>query len=69
VRYELWHVEEGRIRETAEEEHVIRFFFSNELRLLLSRSGFSLVRLSAFPDMEREPDETTWNVVAVARAD
>ena len=34
----------------AEEEHVIRFFFANELRLLLSRSGFSLVRLSAFPE-------------------
>ncbi len=69
VRYELWRVEEERIREAAEEEHLIRFFFGNELRLLLSYSGFSLVRLSAFPDIESEPDETTWNVVAVARAD
>lgn len=69
VRYELWHVEEDRISESAEEEHVIRFFFGNELRLLLSSSGFSLVRLSAFPDTDREPDETTWNVVVVARAD
>jgi len=69
VHYELWHVEKDRIRETAEEEHAIRFFFGNELRMLLSRSGFSLVRLSGFPDLKHEPDETTWNVVAVARAD
>jgi SAM-dependent methyltransferase len=69
VRYELWHVEEDRVCDKAEEEHVIRFFFANELRLLLSHSGFSLVRLSAFPEIERQPDETTWNVVAVARAD
>jgi SAM-dependent methyltransferase len=68
IRYELWQLEGGRVREAAEEEHEMRFFFRNELRLLLSSAGFSLVRLSAFPEIDSEPSETTWNIVAVARA-
>jgi SAM-dependent methyltransferase len=67
VRYELQKVEDDRIVASAVEEHIVRFFFSDELELLLDRAGFSLFRLSAFPDVERAPDETTWNVVAVAR--
>ena len=33
---------------------------------LLERSRLELVRLSAFPDVASEPDETTWNVLVVA---
>lgn len=69
VRYDLWRVEGERILEAAQEEHVMRFFFPNELRLLLSQSGFELVRLSAFPEIDAEPDEMTWNVVGVGRAE
>ena len=69
VLYELWHIDGDRVLDAASEEHAVRFFFPDELRMLLPRSGFSLVRLSAFPNIESEPDETTWNVVAVARAD
>jgi hypothetical protein len=39
-----------------------------ELDLFLRSSGFCLVRLGAFPSIERDPDETTWNVLGVARA-
>jgi len=67
VRYELERIEGDRIVESAVEEHVVRFFFPDELELLLDRAGFSLVRLSAFPEIARTPDETTWNVIAVAQ--
>jgi SAM-dependent methyltransferase len=66
VRYELTRVEGERVVEQAEEEHLVRFFFPDELESLLERSGFSLVRLTAFPEIDAEPDETTWNAVAVA---
>jgi hypothetical protein len=46
----------------------MRFFFSDELQTFLTASGFRLETLRAFPDMTRPPDETTWNVIAVARA-
>jgi SAM-dependent methyltransferase len=50
------------------EEHRMRFFFPRELELLLDAARFELLRLGAFPDFDRDPDEETWNVLAVARA-
>ena len=34
----------------------------------LASLGFALVRLGAFPEVHKEPDETTWNVLVVAQA-
>lgn len=52
----------------AREEHVVRYFFPNELELLLDLAGFELLRLAAFPEIDRAADETSWNVFAAARA-
>lgn len=48
--------------------HRMRYFFAPELALFLESSGFRALRLGAFPDFDREPDETTWNVLATATA-
>jgi len=66
VRYELKRVDGGQVVEQADEEHLVRFFFREELRSLLEQSGFSLVRLAAFPAIDAEPDESTWNALVVA---
>ncbi len=55
--------------QTANEIHTVRFFFPRELELFLDLSGFSLIRLGAFPNIDSEPDESTWNVLGVARAE
>jgi SAM-dependent methyltransferase len=68
VRYQVWRLEEGRSLEYAEELHAMRYFFPLELELFLRCAGFNMLRLGAFPEFEREPDETTWNVLCVARA-
>jgi SAM-dependent methyltransferase len=68
IHYELSRAVDGEVVESATEEHTLRFFFPNELRLLVGASGFELLRLTAFPDVDSEPDETTWNVLALARA-
>jgi SAM-dependent methyltransferase len=67
VRYHLERRLDGVVMEEVDEEHEMRFFFPLELELLLERTGFSLVQLSAFPDLGREPTDETWNVVCVAR--
>ncbi|QCG89060.1 class I SAM-dependent methyltransferase [Azospirillum sp. TSH100] len=54
----------GEDRET----HAMRFFFDRELGLALAAGGFRLETLRAFPDIGREPDETAWTVIGVARA-
>ena len=68
VRYRLWHMERDAVVAEAEEEHRMRFFFSQELRLFLETTGFELVRLGAFPALAEEATEATWNVFVVARA-
>lgn len=55
-------------REVARERHSMRHFFPKELELLLTSAGFELVRFGAFPEVERPPDASTWNVMFVGKA-
>lgn len=68
VLYRVWQLERGRLVADTEERHAVRYFFPQELDLFLESSGFSLIRLGAFPEFDRDPDETTWNVLGLARA-
>ncbi len=68
VRYHLWRLEGDRLTGESEEKHSMRFFFPLELDLFLECSGFARIRLGAFPDFDRDPDEKTWNVLCLARA-
>jgi hypothetical protein len=53
--------------EQTDETHHMRFFFPMELEYMLHSAGMSLLSLMAFPEADREPDESTWNVLGVAR--
>ena len=68
VHYRLWNIAGERIISETQETHVMRYFFPLELPLLLECAGFSALRLGAFPEFDRDPDETTWNVLGVAQA-
>lgn len=58
----------SRIEAETRECHDIRFFFPQELELLLASCGFALVGLHGFPDISIVPDLTTWPVILVAKA-
>src|SRR5215831_14522378 len=66
VRFQVWRLAQERVLAETEESHMMRFFFPLELQLLLASSGFTLIRLGAFPDFDADPGETTWNVLGVA---
>jgi SAM-dependent methyltransferase len=68
VRYHVWRIEDGRVTTEAREQHPMRYFFAPELEVLLSAAGFELIRLGAFPNLDDEATEQTWNVALVARA-
>ncbi|MCX6570924.1 MAG: methyltransferase domain-containing protein [Candidatus Aminicenantes bacterium] len=68
VHYHLWQLTGDHVEAESEELHTVRYFFPLELELMLSQSGFALVSLTAFPSLDRPADETTWNVLGVARA-
>jgi SAM-dependent methyltransferase len=68
VRYHLWRLEGNVLTDETSEEHTMRYFFARELEFFFQQAGLTLETLSAFPDLDRQPDETTWNVLAVGRA-
>jgi SAM-dependent methyltransferase len=68
VSYRLWKMEGDRLIGQTEETHLMRYFFPLELNLFLECSDFIPVRLGVFPDFDRDPDITTWNVLGLARA-
>jgi SAM-dependent methyltransferase len=68
VSYRVWRIEEGRVSESAEETHLMRYFFMPELRLFLTLAGLELVRCSAFPREQDEPSDGAWNILVTARA-
>jgi SAM-dependent methyltransferase len=68
VSYRVWRLEAARLVSEVRERHEMRYFFAPELELLLSAASFDLLRLGAFPNLDAEPTESTWNVALVARA-
>jgi SAM-dependent methyltransferase len=68
VHLRLWQLEGGRLTAETDERHCVRYFFPLELDFFLESAGFSPLRLGVFPEFDKEPDETTWNVLGVARA-
>lgn len=68
VHLHVWRLERGHLVAETEESHPVRYFFPLELELFLGCSGFVPLRLGPFPRFDQDPDETTWNVLGVARA-
>ncbi len=68
VDFRLWRFAGETVTSQTSETHPMRYFFPKELELFLSIAGFELARLGAFPDLDRDADDTTWNAMAVARA-
>jgi SAM-dependent methyltransferase len=68
VHYDLRETVGDRMARGAKEHHRLRYFFADELTRNLRDAGFNLRALRPFPSFEGEPDERSWNVIAVAEA-
>lgn len=68
VDYRVWTIADSRVVSEVRESHVMRYFFEPELEAQLERTGFELVHTGAFPDIEADPSEQTWNIALIARA-
>jgi SAM-dependent methyltransferase len=68
VTYRLWRIRDRQLVGEVTEDHAMRYFFEPELEAMLDLANFDLVCIGAFPDLEVEPSEQTWNVAVVARA-
>jgi SAM-dependent methyltransferase len=68
VRYHVWTIADGRVIAEVREQHPMRYFFEPELEAFVQDAGFEVVRVGAFPSLDDQPGEQTWNVGLVARA-
>lgn len=67
VTFRLWTVEGDRYLGYTEETHAMRYFFPQELELLLRMAGFDLLSIRTFPG-DDEPSDDSWNIFCVAAA-
>jgi SAM-dependent methyltransferase len=51
-----------------EENHVVRFYFPQEMKQFLSQSGFEILKICPFLNLAGNVDETVWNIAVVAKA-
>lgn len=68
VEFHVWQMQGDRVTARTREQHTMRYFFARELELVLEDASLELLKIGAAPDLVRPPDETTWHVMAVARA-
>lgn len=50
-----------------DEKHVVRFYFPQEIKHLLSETGFEVLKICPFLDLAGRVDETVWNIAVVAK--
>lgn len=67
VKFRLWSISGDQYSGYTEETHNMRYFFPQEIDLLLRMAGFELKSIKSFPDGQTATDET-WNVFCVATA-
>jgi SAM-dependent methyltransferase len=68
VHYKIWEMRDREVITREEEDHVMRFFFPLELDNIMHNAGIDSLGLYPFPELDGEPDETTWNVLFCGRA-
>ncbi len=65
VRYHLWHLQDAQLIRETQEAHQVRYFFPQELELLLKLNNLGLLNISAFGNLTQTPDTDTWNILVV----
>jgi len=68
VSFQLRRMRGGSVIGETLEKHTLRYYDREPLRELLAASGFQMLHLGGFPDDQREPGETGWSAMCVARA-
>lgn len=51
-----------------DEKHIVRFYFPQEIKYFLEATGFEVLKICPFLDLNGKVDETVWNIAVVAKA-
>jgi SAM-dependent methyltransferase len=67
VHYHIWRIQEKRVISESEEDHLMRYFFPQELAYFLHEAGLDLISLTEFPSLDRIASENSWNVLGICK--
>jgi SAM-dependent methyltransferase len=68
VHYHVWRLSGQQVVSESEETHRMRFFFPQELAFFANQAHLRLTHMWSFDDLEKSPNESTWNAMFVAHA-
>jgi len=68
VNFSLIVTKKKKIVAEVEETHILRYFFPREIQHFLEETNFKLLRLCPFLNLNTEPTENDWDVMAIAQA-
>ena len=68
VKYDFLFIRKKKLVDEIREEHKMRYFFPKEIEFFLENTGFELIRIGRFPQIEEAPDVTDWNFFIEAKA-
>jgi SAM-dependent methyltransferase len=68
VQFELERLKDGKSAQIVREDHVMRYFFPQELDDFAAKAGFAPVALRDFSDYRKAATSSSWNVTGVFRA-
>lgn len=68
TRFKVWIIDGERIVSETDETHMMRFLFPQEISFFLETAGFEYVEFCPFLEIDRNLDDTCWNMMVMAKA-
>ena len=67
VNFNVMMIRDDKILEQTEETHKMRFFFPMELELFLENTGYRIIKMIPFMEIDGILSENNWDMTLVAR--
>ncbi len=67
VKYKIIKLSKNKVLDEVDEVHKVRFLFPQEIGLICNMTGFEVLELCPFMNLEKTPTENDWSVTGIAR--
>ena len=67
ANFTVLHIEDDKVLDHIEETHRMRFFFPKELDFILAKTGYVVLGMRPFMELDGDLKENDWNMTVIAR--
>jgi len=69
VNFKVKIYKKGKLIDSYEENHKVRYFFPDEMKSFLEKSGYEVIKICKSFDLNSEADENAWNMTLISKLD